>query len=205
MNAGFVALWIAMVFIVLITTGWKEYIIPDMAGKRLTLLFVLVLGLLVLSYGWLLPFGSFSVKLQAAAAVLLLTAVYWLASARGAGQLFYLVSCITLLAFIWGTVYKIYSYDPVFVWLDPKWDAPIVCGLLAGILTAKAKEQLSVLLWSAALSEVLFAILQGGGYTAWVGSWKWWDGFMIALAAARSVSLLLKALRAMTARFGLLQ
>lgn len=205
MNAGFVALWIWIVLVILMWSGWKEEIAPDIKPMTLALLSGSVLVLLAFPLWWTLPFDYASIKLQIAIFPLLVAATYWLFYRNSIGGLLYLVSCVLLLAFIWWSIRKIYSIDPVFFLLDPRWDAPIVCGAVTAILASRPRTQLAVIIWTAVLAEALLAYQQGRNYTVWIGSSVWWDSFMVAIAASRAVSLLIHGLRAITARLGLLQ
>nr|WP_156889583.1 hypothetical protein [Paenibacillus harenae] len=116
----------------------------------------------------------------------------------------YLVLCTLMIAVIWGFVRKIYSFDPVFYWLGPNWDAPMLGGLLCGAFSASSKHQYAMIIWGAVLGECLNAMLQSHGYTAFVGSLSWWDGFWIAIATARLFTLLLKLFRVSLAKLSLM-
>jgi len=205
MNAGFVALWIAVIAFVLMATGWQEQLAPDVKTRKLASLSAVVILMLPAPLWLTLNVHDAQIVIHGAVLVLLLAGAVSVLSQISVSQALYVVSCVLLLSFLWGMIRKIYSMDPVFFMLDPVWDGPLACGLLAGLLVMNTKEQFAIVVWCSVLAEVMNASLQSSGYSGMIGSAWWWDGFIIALAAARVVGLLIKGVKIISARLGLLQ
>ncbi len=66
----------------------------------------------------------------------------------------YLLLCAVMIAVIWGFIRKMYSYDPIFHWVDPSWDAPLLCGMFCGAFTSQVKHQFGMIVWGAVLGEI---------------------------------------------------
>jgi hypothetical protein len=193
-NAGYMSFWIMSILFVLIATGWKPYVAPDVGQGSLRILIGIgMLGLFNVPLWWMPSPAYLQVMLHASVVLLVLFSLHAFTDARNWGSIGYLLLCALMVAVIWGFVRKIYSYDPVFYWISPSWDAPILAGMFCGAFTAQFKQQCALVIWGAVLGETLNTILQAGGYVGQIGSLSWWDSFWISIAAARMISLLLKA------------
>lgn len=203
MNPGYMSLWIIVILIILMATGWKSFIAPDFSQRSIVLFGIGVIALLPFSIWWVPGNAYVHVELHAAAIVLLLAGLLALNDSEEWSYKGYLLLCILMIMFIWGFLRKMYSYDPVFYWIDPLWDAPLLSGILSGAFTSNAKHQFGMIAWGAALGEVLNAILQGASYTTLIGSLYWWDSFWIAIVAAMIFTLFLKVVRMVFAKLSL--
>lgn len=194
-NPGYMSLLIMIMMLILIATGWKPYLAPDISRRTMVLLGILIIASMPLSIWWS-PLSEFvQIKLHVSACLLLLASLLTFKGSEEWSYKGYLVLCALMIAVIWGCVRKMYSYDPVFYWIDPIWDAPLMAGLLCGAFTSQTKHQFSMIIWGSVLGETLNTALQAGTYTVFIGSLSWWDGFWIAVATARLFSLILKAIR----------
>ncbi|MBD2869636.1 YphA family membrane protein [Paenibacillus arenilitoris] len=204
MNPGFMSLWIMLIMIILLATGWKPYLAPDLSRPAMTLFGIVMLALLPVSAWWSPMRESMHVGIHVSVCFLLLAGLLAFWGEEQWSYKSYLALCAIMIAVIWGFVRKIYSYDPVFYWLGPVWDAPLLAGVLCGAFSSSAKHQFGMLIWGAVLGEWLNTLLQARGYTAWIGTLSWWDGFWIAVATARLFAFALKLLRAALSKLGIL-
>ncbi|OMF35180.1 hypothetical protein BK133_10720 [Paenibacillus sp. FSL H8-0548] len=196
MNAGYMSFWIMSILFILIATGWKPYIAPDLSSWFLKVLIGIgMLALLNIPLWWSPSTGHVQVMLHATIGLLLLVSIPAFKATKDFAYIGYLMLCTLMIAAIWGFTRKIYSYDPVFYLMDPSWDAPLLAGMFCGAFTAQFKQQCGLLIWGAVLGEAFNSALQAGGYLAHIGSLAWWDSFWIAIAAARIFSLLFKTIR----------
>lgn len=194
-NPGYMSLLIMIIMLILIATGWKPYLAPDISRRTMALLGILIIASMPFSIWWSPLPDYIQIKLHVSVCLLLLASLFTFKGSEDWSYKGYLALCTLMIAVIWGCVRKIYSYDPVFYWIDPIGDAPITAGLLCGAFTAQTKHQLSMIIWGAVLGETLNTVLQAGTYAVFIGSLSWWDSFWIAVATARLFSLLLKAIR----------
>jgi len=197
LNPGYMSIWIMIILFILIATGWKPYLAPDISRRMMSLLGIAIIALLGVSFWWK-PFqGYIQVELHMSVCLLLLIGVLAFMNKEDWSYIGYLILCTIMIAVIWGFIRKMYSFDPVFHWINPNWDAPLLCGIFCGAFTSQVKHQFGMIVWGAVLGETLNAVLQFGAYTAHIGSLAWWDSFWIAMATAMMCSMLLKS-----ARFG---
>lgn len=196
MNPGFMSIWIMMITFILIATGWKTYLAPEISSRMMALLGIFMVMLLVFPLWWS-PFPEF-IRLEIHISVCLMLVIGVLMSYRASevrSYFCYLILCTLMISIIWGFIRKMYSYDPVFYWIGPNWDAPLLAGIFCGAFTSQIKHQFGMMVWGAVLGEALNTVLQSGAFTAHIGQSSWWDSFWIALATARVFSLLLRAIR----------
>ncbi|WP_054024358.1 hypothetical protein [Bacillus sp. FJAT-28004] len=195
MNPGYMSIWIMIIMFILIVTGWKPYLAPDISRRMLSLLGIAIIALLSVSF-WLKPFqGHIQVELHISICLLLVVGILGFVNKEDWSYIGYLILCTLMLAVIWGFIRKMYSFDPVFHWFDPSWDAPLLCGIFCGAFTSNVKHQFGMIVWGAVLGETLNAALQVGAYTAHIGNLAWWDSFWIAMATAMLCRMLLKSVR----------
>lgn len=193
MNPGFLSLWIITMLLILITTGWGQYVWMNIDRRKLA--FVSCCCLLLQPLHWRFDVSVMGIELHVSIIVALIAALLAMKGQLVWDSVFYLLLCAALTGMIWGCIQKMYSADPVFYWIDPIWDAPLVAGLLVAIFSIKAHYQFTVLLLSAAAAELVNAALQSGRHIADIGSLSWWDGLWIAFAFARMASVLFQMLR----------
>ncbi len=196
MNPGYISLWFFTSLAVLMLTGWREIILPDVSRRVIAWLSLVLIGLFLVPIWWT-PFSmQYPLHISAAVAVCMLACVIGLlGGTEEISYKGYLLLCVLMVALVWGMVRKIYHYDPVLFMLHPQWDAPLLSGLLCGAFTARMKHQLSILAWGAVLGEGITVWLKLHQQEVWVGSLSWWDSFSISAAAAFMFSLLLRLVR----------
>ncbi|MCA0754436.1 hypothetical protein KP806_05195 [Paenibacillus sp. N4] len=202
MNPGFISLWLLLIWLVLLATGWKPFLFPEVTRRRM--LTYGLIGLLLLPTPiWLTAvLAGAHIELHAAVCVLLAAAMAALLRFEGWSLRGYLALSAVMTAVVWGFVRKIYSYDPVFYWLDPNWDAPLAAGVLCGAFSSEVRHQGVILIWGAALSELLLALLHKDIPSVRIGSLSWWDGFLIAFSAARLISILVRGAKTAMSKAG---
>jgi hypothetical protein len=184
-----------IMMLILIATGWKPYLAPDISRRTIVLLGILIIVLTPFPI-WLSPLSEYvQIKLHVSVCILLLASLLTFKGSEEWSYKGYLALCALMIAVIWGCFRKMYSYDPVFCWIDPIWDAPITAGLLCGAFTSQTKQQFSMIIWGSVLGETLNAALQAGIYTVFIGSLSWWDSFWITAVTAKLFSLMLKMIR----------
>lgn len=188
-----------MVYI-LMTTGWSDFVGLAVKRKKWVLIAMAVCAVLQ-PIQETFRLGSIQIHVFAGTILLMLISLLAMRGPLVWDSRGYLLICALLAGMIWGSVRKMYSVDPVFFWLDPLLDGPVVAGLLAAAFSSKGQHQLTVLLYAGAAAELVHALLQRGVYEASVGSLQWWDSIWIAFVAARLISLLFLVVRTGLARF----
>lgn len=204
MNPGFMSIWIIIILLILMVTGWKPYLAPEVSRRSLLVTAFGITVLLPFSLWWQPMPNLIPIELHAAVIVLLFSGLLTLKGSEDWRYKGYLVLCAVMIAVIWGSLRKMYSFYPIFYWLDPQWDAPLFAGVLCSAFTSQVKHQFGIIVWAAALGEVLNALLQSGNYTAMIGTLTWWDSFWITLITARIFSFVLKAIRRTASRVGVM-
>ncbi|MGG4032579.1 hypothetical protein ABEV74_02555 [Paenibacillus cisolokensis] len=192
MNAGFLSLWLLSIFAILMTTGWKEIVAE---GRLRVIVGWAVLCLLAQP----VAFSVFGVPVSASACCLLAAAIAGMRRADDRLQTGLLLTESGLIALIWYGIRACYASDPVFVFLDPRWDAPIAAGVLAAAFTFRPASQFGLVAFSALTAESLPFILHERAAGAAPGSWAWWDAFWISFASARGCSVLYMLIRSAAA------
>ncbi|MFX3633504.1 MAG: hypothetical protein ACE3L7_24445 [Candidatus Pristimantibacillus sp.] len=199
MNAGYVSLWIMTIALILIATGWSDYVGVSLNRTKLTI--VTIVCVILHFFQMKFSVGHIDINLHAGVVVAMAAALMAMRGPLLWDSKYYLLTCALLTGMIWGSIRKMYMIDPVFFWFDPRWDAPLLGGLLAAAFSTKATHQFTVLLFSAAFSEIMCSLLQGGLYVANIGSLAWWDGFWVSYVCARMISVLFNLLRICGERF----
>ncbi|CAM3124608.1 hypothetical protein PALU110988_03100 [Paenibacillus lupini] len=199
-NAGYISIWIMLMAFILMTTGWSDFVGLPMKNKKW---FIIALSVCVTLQPIQETFhlGNVQIHLYAGTILLMLIALLAMRGPLVWDSRGYLLVCALLAGMIWGSVRKMYSVDPVFFWLDPLLDGPIVAGVLASAFSSKGQHQFTVLLFAGATAELVHALLQRNIYEAAIGSLQWWDSVWIAFTASRVVSLVFLAARAGVVRF----
>ncbi|ACT01042.1 hypothetical protein Pjdr2_2387 [Paenibacillus sp. JDR-2] len=199
-NAGYISIWIMLMAFILITTGWSDFVGLTIKHKRwLFIAFAVCAALQPIQETFRL--GTIQLHVFAGTVLLMLISLLAMRGPLVWDSRGYLLICALLAGMIWGSLRKMYSVDPVFFWLDPLLDGPVVAGVLAAAFSSKGQHQLTVLLYAGAAAELVHALLQHGVYEASVGSLQWWDSIWIAFVAARLISLLFLLVRTGVTRF----
>ncbi|MDQ6418253.1 hypothetical protein RB620_02265 [Paenibacillus sp. LHD-117] len=195
MIPGYLSVWLALVITILFATGWKPYIAPKLRSATAVVMTCAMAAAALYRFWWM-PFPRYPfVNLHGAVLVLLAASLIALAFKDNKGHRGYLVLCIFMLAIIWGSIRSLYTHDPVLYWLEPCWDAPLLCGLLCCIFTMNIRYQAGALLWCAVFGDAISAWLENGAYTALIGSLNWWDSYSLALSAACCSTLAIRCVR----------
>lgn len=194
MNPGFMSIWILTIIIILSATGWSQWVGAANVNWRKAL--VVGIGCLALQpIQHTIAFSRIAIDVQASSIYITLVA---LASVKGRSfnhSKMYLMLGALLTGIIWGSIQTMYNADPVFYWIDPRWDAPLLGGLLAAAFSTKAQHQFALLVLSALIAEMTIAVMSGGERTAHIGGLPWWDGFWLSFALSRAVSVVFSSIR----------
>ncbi len=197
MNDGFITLWIAVVLGILLLTGWKSYIVPGISSSKAMVIGAIVVATMPfpIQYYW----GASRIYVHIAVLLLFLLSLWTLVQhAESPENACYLASAFVIAAAVWCLLKKMYGADPVFYWLDPRWDGAIIIAILSVCFTKNAASQYAFLLASAALGEWLYAALTSASPVFKAGGLAWWDSLAVAIllgAILRNVKELLIRLR----------
>lgn len=184
MIPGYLTGWLALIMIILFATGWKPYIAPRLKPVG-TILLLGALSAAVWGGYWWTPLPRLpSMQLHLAVAVLLAVSIIGWAGKANKGHRSYLLVCLLMLSIIWGSIRSLYTHDPLLYWLEPGWNSSLLCGLLVCVFSTNIRYQSGVLLWCAALGDIISAWLDNGAYPTLIGSLAWWDSLSLALTAA---------------------
>ena len=183
MNAGILTVWIITVLAILVSTGWRTWLVGQVTTIRLL---VLAVGV-----GLTLPFTlplSQDIHLHASACWV----ICWTAAAirqppRSVGQAILLLSGCVLATLGWYVLERMYQLDPVFVVMHPAWDGILIAGIFAGVLTWRFEEQLFLLILSLLAADIALTLVHPRATPFILGSWSWWDRLLSALIIARLI------------------
>jgi hypothetical protein len=183
LNDGFTALWLGTIGCILYATGWHERgAVPP--PHRYLLLFLTAAFLL---NALVVPLGP-AIRVNGSAALLVAAVFIAAMTLRNGGQAAYLVFCSALAAVMWCSVRYLYKTDPVFIIFHPQWDAPLFAGLIAGLLTDRARMQYVTVTLAASAAPLSDLLLPNGlRGTVVIGNLAWWDGFAVAAITARLI------------------
>ncbi|MDF2837145.1 MAG: hypothetical protein K0Q63_2785 [Paenibacillus sp.] len=184
MIAGYMTVWLALIIVILLATGWKPYIAPKLGAPAILLLAATIGFAAYAGYWWTPIAGLPSVTIHGAVAVVLVASFLAWAGKNNSGQRGYLLICVLMLAIIWGSISSLYTHDPVLYWLEPGWNSPLLCGLLCCVFTTNIRYQAGALLWTSVIGGVISAWLDNGTYAVTIGSAGWWDSYCLAIATA---------------------
>ena len=198
MEDGFLAVELAIIGIILLMTGWNKELAGGAGWKQ---------ALLVISVCCVLSLISLQVtsSLSVNGSILGLAALcaYLWVFKIAAGDRLYLLGCSLLLGLLQVWLDRLYHSSPMFIVIRSGWDMPILCGILAALLTLPAANQL-VLLVSALLVAVIVGIwLPDLALHTHLGSAMWWDGFAAGAAACRLAALIVGAVICLLKRLAL--
>lgn len=191
MNDGFIALWLLTIGIILYATGWERQAAEGISRRWLAALLVFM----ALLQSFEMDLGG-GLKMTWSAMLLAGVSIGWAVADWRAMQLAYLIACSLLSGLLWLWIQFMYAADPVFIVLNPEWDGPLSAGLLAGIVVERFRSQQMVIMLAALIAAAGGTALSLSQTTPLtVGSFGWWDGFVVALAAGRMTAGLKSYLR----------
>jgi len=207
MNAGFVALWVITIVVILLATGWRE-LVGDQVKPGMLLLIIAGCAVLwpfsiTLHKEWLPPAGG-TVRLS----VCWLTA--WAAAAILADrsyltlQRFYMIVAALLSSFMGGWLRLLYMNDPVIIIGHATLDAAILTGVAAAL---SAPVQAASLFAVVTIASALQPVFMGWFAPAamWrpfaIGSLTWWDSYMTALLTARLVGWCIRVMKSAASKW----
>lgn len=199
LNSGFITLWIAIIAFILFCTGWKNVLAPDVSTRSLLLFAAACTAALPTSWWLQIPIeghAAIVVRMHVSTFVLMAAAFTAALGLKGLGNKGYAALCSIVIALIWGSVRQLYSFDPVFYWLDPALDAPLLGGALCGALAPGLKQQFGMLVWGSIFGELVCAMLRKSPITVSIGNLAWWDGLCIALLSSAIVGFAYRGMRA---------
>lgn len=193
MNPGFLSIWIALIIMILLLTGWKSLLAPDFNKKPSLLVIAIIAVCLPLPLWW--PnisaakwqiHASVVVLLAAAALALYFQAEKW--STRS-----YLITAAVIIGAAWGLMRKMYSFDPIYHWLGPMWDAPLLAALLSCMFSKSSVGQFTLIAWGSFIGSLIYCMLAGVSQQVLIGAWSWWDELALALLFAAVIRIVMAA------------
>lgn len=181
MVAGYASTLFLMIGIILLATGWRSHFFPGI-GRHIFWLMLLVFIIVIKLPLWIDPFPANEGPIIHAAVVMLLVASsVGLYKGRRETAIGYEALCVLMLALVWASLRSLYAHDPMFHWVSPEADAPLLCGFLSSVFASSYRQQFAQLSWGCALASLLLALQQYSG--ALIGSAQWWDELCTAIAA----------------------
>ncbi|QYR19928.1 hypothetical protein KZ483_18885 [Paenibacillus sp. sptzw28] len=196
MNDGFIAVWLLTILFILYMTGWHDLVAEEVPRR---------LVVIIAAAAAVLHFAEFTVhpavQLRGSALCAVLAAVVSLVAMRQSFQALFLLLCSLLIGVIWLWSRYIYIIDPVFILFRPGWDAPLIAGLLAGLMVDRFRSQSAAIIIAALLPPFADLIRPlGAAKTVIIGSPSWWDGLAIAFVTVRLIANGKILIRRMTQR-----
>jgi len=191
-NPGYICIWIALIISILLITGWKPLLAPDF-NKKLSLF---VIAIITLTLPFPLWWPSTEAVLQIHIAVVFLLAAAAIAtffqSVKWSTRS-YLIASAVIIGTAWGLMHKMYSFDPIYHWLGPMWDAPLLAAVLSIMFSKSSVVQFSLIAWGSAIGGWLFSMLAGTRQQVLIGAWSWWDELALALLFAAALRVIIAA------------
>lgn len=181
MNGGITAMWLLTMGGILYVTGWQKQVADQVpAWKAL----IVLAGIGLLQHERI-PIGWKGIELHGSVAWLMVCAVIALAASRSIAQSLFTTLCALLSGTVWLWVRYMYESDPVFVFLRPELDGPVLAGFLAGMLTETIGMHLFVVVIAAAIAPLAALYVPAATGRIEIGTLVWWDGTAVALVGAR--------------------
>ena len=196
MISGYWSALFLLVTSILLATGWKPLIAPDVKPGALAALCLVWTGMFALPLWWSPP-GAERLDIHAAAVLIAAIGVRELWRTEEEGSRIYLLFCAVMLGALWGSLRILYARDPMMHLFDPGLDAPIICGLLGGALASAVRQQFGLVAAGAFAGELWAGWKQEAVVSAHVGSAEWRDGVCVAIAFAALSAAAGKGLRSM--------
>ncbi|XEC92767.1 hypothetical protein AB6A23_15340 [Paenibacillus tarimensis] len=181
MNAGYLSVWIILVTIILLATGWRRQLTGDVAPAVL----------IAAGVGWLIlrPFSiPFLSHTQIELAMIWVICWSVVPIFRNGNRLMtiYLLFGAAMIGMLWFWMRRLYIVDPVFIVIHPLWDGPLIAGLFAGWMAVRFQDQLFLLTLAIFLGEFLLQYSLHLRLPAFgLGGAEWWDRFLLTLCTAR--------------------
>lgn len=193
MTPGFLSVWIALIIMILLFTGWKSLLAPDFNKKPSLLVTAIIAACLPLPWWW--PnISAAKWQIHASVAVLLATAAlagYFQAEKWSTRS--YLITSAVIIGAAWGLIRKMYSFDPIYHWLGPMWDAPLMAALLSCMFSKNAVAQFALIVWGSVIGSLIYCMLASASQQVLIGSWSWWDELATALLIAAVLRIVMAA------------
>lgn len=196
MNEGFIALWLLSMAAILFFTGWGNAVSDDMPLRTIVAFIgtVAVLHFFTVSVQDQVVIGGGALLAIGTAVVLLLTM-------HSPGSMLYILFSALLTGFMWTWMRYIYTMDPVFIVIHPRWDGPVLAGLFAGLLADRFRSHFIIAVFGAVMSLSTHYLGPAAPSAALrIGTLAWWDGLTIALTAARVMANVKAGIRLMALR-----
>ncbi|MFB9329558.1 hypothetical protein ACFFSY_26780 [Paenibacillus aurantiacus] len=181
MNSGITALWLLTMAGILYMTGWQRQVADHTPAWKVTI----VLAGIALLHQYRFAIGWRGIDIYGSAAWAIACALVALAASRSLLQSLFALLCALLSGTVWLWVRYMYESDPVFVFLRPELDGPVLAGFLAGMLTETIGMHFFVVTASAAIAPLAALYLPAAVARIEIGSLAWWDGTAVALVSAR--------------------
>lgn len=202
MSAGYLTMGLTLIFFILFTTGWKDWIAERIPMSYLTLIAsgCILLAPFSISFDrWMNGHGSLSIQLS----------VCWLTVWAIAGLLFYrqegtlqrvyVLFASLLAAMMGGWLRILYLNDPVLIFYHVSLDAAFMTGISAVLMSpASSVMRIVVVTFASAVQPVLVGWLQPGHAMEGIriGSLTWWDSYLLAWFTTCVLGFLFRMMRA---------
>ncbi|WP_127530774.1 hypothetical protein [Paenibacillus kobensis] len=207
MNAGFVAIWLITIVIILLVTGWRELVADQVKPSSMTLLIVGCVLLwpfyVTLHREWLPPAGG-TVSLSACWLTVWAIAAVLFNRPKGSLQRFYMIVAALLSSLMGGWLRLLYMNDPVLIIGHSSLDAAILTGAAAALSAPIQSQSLFAVV---TIASVLQPLVMGwfAPAVAWrpveIGSLAWWDGYMAALLSSRLMGLCIRVIKSAASKW----
>ncbi|OXM16670.1 hypothetical protein [Paenibacillus herberti] len=191
---GFLAAEAAIILVIMLWSGWNHEAAGGLKVMPAAAAFILFAFLgQFQTHGQLLKWNGSAIGL------LLLAAWIWRKLVPPSDRV-YTLGCAFLLGFLQIWLGTLYGGSPQLVIIREGWDAAIISGALASLLTLRVTSQVVVLAGSAALVS-LYPVWAAPALTSTViGGAAWWDKLALAAFSCRLASLAVQALAASLGR-----
>ncbi|MFD0958795.1 YphA family membrane protein [Paenibacillus chungangensis] len=181
MVTGYASTLFIMIGIILLITGWRTHFFPGI-GKYTFWCFLILFGILCKLPLWFKPIPDYDgLQIHVASILLLIACSVGLFMGKRETAIGYEVLCLLMLTLVWTSLRSLYAHDPLFHWVSPEMDAPLLCGILSSAFASSYRQQFTQLIWGSTLASMLLALQQHSGTL--IGSVNWWDELCTAVAA----------------------
>ncbi|MFD0711136.1 hypothetical protein [Paenibacillus sp. GCM10027626] len=178
MGAGFLAAWLLAMGLVLYVTGWKRQV----AGEASVRLLWSMAVLLALLHPWPVRMSDHIVMSGSALGATMIAIVVIFTARPLQEHISVLLSAALAAGLSWWSHY-LYRLDPVMVVVAPEWDAPILIGFIASLLTERFRYHAAISVLAVMAAEIGLAG-QAAGEVA-IGTLRWWDQTVCAVCMTR--------------------
>lgn len=192
---GFAAAQVALIGLILLASGWNKEAAGGLKARHGAAALAV---LCALSPIWI-PLGS-KLVVNGAAIALVLFALWTLQRHIRASDRLYLLGCAFLLGFLLIWLDSLFLAAPQLVLARSGWDAALIGGPLAALLSLRAPAQLVILTGAATLVSLYPLLADSWQGPVAVGDAAGWDRLALAAAACRLSSLAIAAAARQLAR-----